>query len=422
MTLPTLIVEAGFAGPDTSPYLVLDDPVRGLLDTARLAGDLVYTDITGDVLALSTRRGSTRASGPWLRSEAGTAQLQLGVTDRRYDPTYLDGPYVAAGQSLVRPMRPVRVRATWDGTTYYLYTGYTDRWVTTYEDPQWVEVAVPCTDAFKALLAYDRAASAAIGASDATGARIGRILDSVGWPVGLRNIATGQTTVQATDLSGPALSEMQTVAETELGELHIAADGDVYFRDRHGILLDSRSNTSQGIFGDGPGELPYESAVLECDDQQIYNLARITRVGGTEQTAEDATSRAQYLTRVYPKSGLLMESDTVAENYGAFVVAMSRDAELRFSEIEIDPQTDPDNLWPQVLGRRIGDRITVRRRPPGGGDTIERDVFIRGIEHKHDVRRGTWITTFTLQSATRFAFMVLDDPILGVLDSNSLAY
>jgi hypothetical protein len=37
-----------------------------------------------------------------------------------------------------------------------------------------------------------------------------------------------------------------------------------------------------------------------------------------------------------------------------------------------------------MLGRDFGDRITVKRRPPGGGSAIVRDCFVRGIEHQSD--------------------------------------
>src|SRR6266496_6239787 len=71
----------------------------------------------------------------------------------------------------------------------------------------------------------------------------------------------------------------------------------------------------------------------------------------------------------------------------------SSDLELRFDTLTIKPMSDPNNLFPQVLGREIGDRIRIVRRPPGGG-TITRDVFIRGIEHSVDARAREWVTTW----------------------------
>ena len=75
-----------------------------------------------------------------------------------------------------------------------------------------------------------------------------------------------------------------------------------------------------------------------------------------------------------------------------------------------------------ALARQIGARITVNRRPPGVS-LISRDCFIRGIRHDIDIVNSTWLTTWTLQDATRYAnFLVLDHPVLGVLDSAALAY
>jgi hypothetical protein len=58
----------------------------------------------------------------------------------------------------------------------------------------------------------------------------------------------------------------------------------------------------------------------------------------------------------------------------------------------------------------LGDRITVKLTPPGGGARISREVFIRSIEHS--VRPGVdWVTQFGLSDATYFpaVFAVGDD-------------
>jgi hypothetical protein len=77
-------------------------------------------------------------------------------------------------------------------------------------------------------------------------------------------------------------------------------------------------------------------------------------------------------------------------------------------------------LWPQVLGRQFGDRITVKRRPKGGGDPIVKDCFVRGYEHASD--GAAWTSAFVLQSAERYSFFVIGDPILGAVGSNAIAY
>jgi hypothetical protein len=87
----------------------------------------------------------------------------------------------------------------------------------------------------------------------------------------------------------------------------------------------------------------------------------------------------------------------------------------------VHAHADPTNLFPQVLAREIGDRIKVVRYPPGGGSPISREVFIRGISH--ETTGATWITTWSLQSATKYgSFFALDHPVLGLLDQNALGF
>ena len=420
-SMPTLLIEGAFGATGASTLLELNDPTRGKLGTGQLGSGLggnVYVDITPYARSFSTRRGATRADGPVLRYEAGTSTTVLRNDDRRFDPTNLSGPYVSGGVTQVQPMRSIRHRATWNGTTYELWRGYADSWDIGYASSRYSEVTLNATDAFKVFQAYDRIAGSPVGASENSGARVGRILDSVSWPSTDRDVATGNTTLQATTLQGVALDELQLVAESEIGELYMDGGGRLVYRNRQAVLTDSRSNTSQATFG--AGGLPYQDVTLAYDDTTLVNLAQVTREGGTTQSASDSTSIAAYLTHTATESGLLMETDTEALSFAQFLVFIGKDPELRFTQLVVHPQRDPTNLWPQVLGREIGDRITVQLNPPGGGSTISRDVFIRGVAH--DVQPGSWTTTWTLQSATKYAFFVLNNATLGQLNFNALGY
>jgi hypothetical protein len=78
-------------------------------------------------------------------------------------------------------------------------------------------------------------------------------------------------------------------------------------------------------------------------------------------------------------------------------------------------------LFPQIRQRDIGDRITIKRRPPGGGATISRDVFIRGIQHA--ITDSTWLTTWVLQDATSLPQpFILGDATNGVLGTSRLGF
>jgi hypothetical protein len=420
---PTLIVQIGFSiGASTGTWLHLDDETRGLLDTGTLAPSATWEDVTSYVRSVSMRRGSSRVEGAILRYEAGTCSITLDNRDRRFDPANLAGPYVAGGVTQVTPMRAVRVQANWSGTVYSLWRGFVDAWQVAYTGPNAAEVTLTATDGMKVLGAYDRAAVAPVGAGERSGSRINRILTSAGWPLADRRIATGDSTVQATTLAGNALSELQLTADSELGELYIDGAGRVVFRNRLALLQQARSNTSQATFGDDAAgtELRYADVTIDYDDEQLVNLARIGIDGGTQQTAQDLTSQTTYLVHTLDRSDLLLETDADAADYAGFLIYTGKDPELRFGMLTLNPLRDPTGLFPHALARQIGDRITVRRRPPGGGDPIERDVFIRGITH--DITLAGWRTSWTLQSASRFAFLTLDHSTLGVLDSNALAY
>jgi hypothetical protein len=426
MALPTVMVEIAFpSGASTSTWLHLDDSARGKLNTGTLGPtDATWVDVSDYVMSAGTRRGASRISLPVIRYEAGTCTIVLDNSDRRFDPANLSGPYVSAGMTEVTPMRAVRIRASWAGVSYDLFRGFADEWRITYSDPGYSEVTLTASDAFKVLGNLDRAAGGSVGAGEDSGARVNRVLDSASWSPTDRVVATGDTTLQATTLEGNALSELQLVADTEVGEFYVDGAGRATFRNRNAILTDSRSGTSQGTFGDGGGaELAYESVEVAYDDVTLANQVRATRVGGTEQLAQDATSQALYLARTHQADGLLMQDDATAAQWAAYIVGLASEPELRFAAVTITPHQDEANLYPQVLGRQIGDRITIVRRPPGGGSAITRDAFIRGIEHALGSDDPlSWVTVWTLESATKFAFFVLDSTTLGQLDDDALAY
>lgn len=427
MSVPTPLIEIGFSGISTSTWLVLNDPVRGILGQGIAAGGATgeYTDVSQWVRSGSVQRGSTRVDNPLITYEPGTASVVLDNRDRRFDPSNLSGPYVSGGESLVKARRAIRFRATWAGVNYDLFKGFTGNF-----DVKWDDLSdndstsvVPALDAFSIFTRIDRTGGGSVGANEDSGARVDRVLDGMGWSSVDRLVATGDTLLQATTLDGNALDELQLAAVSELGELYMDATGRVTFRNRHALLTDTRSNTPQMIFNDTPGggEYPYHALSLSTDDSTMANKVKVTREGGTEQTAQDTASITENFEITYsPPKNPLLTSDTEALQMANWILSQAKDPEVRFTEIMVKIHHDPDTLVPVVFARELGDRITVIRNPPGGGDPIEQDSFIRGI--KHEFTPSTWEVTFALQSADRGSFFTLNNSILGVLGQNVLAY
>ena len=405
---------------------ILDDVTNGVLDTSILGSGDDWTDISIFVRSGGTARTSSRTQSPVVQYQPGTATLVLKNGDARFSPENLAGPYVSAGVTQIRPMVPARIRAYWAGTVYPLWQGFADSWQVSGDNrgPRYEEMTFSGTDAFKVLSGITIPTSGPVGANEDTGARITRILNTAGWYTDApkRSISIGDTLLQATTMGDTAMALMQLAADTELGELFIDETGAVFFRNRLGVLTDTRSNTSQATFSDIAG-LPYAAVGRADDDTQLCNDAQITREGGVMQEATDAASEARFIfPRTYAASGLLHTGDADALLYAQFIVYLSKGAETRFDTLTINPQRDPDGLWPQVLGRKIGDRITVSRTPPGMASAISRDCFIRGIAHDFDFSAHTWQTVWTLQDASRYSFLTLDNATLGQLDDNAMSF
>jgi hypothetical protein len=383
-----------------------------------------------------------------LSGAATNVQIQFWTDDTHGDGQVV--AYVDAVQLEIKPLATTYVDGskpgcTWSGTAnnssstrptsklFDVFNGFIDDWLIDWEADYESQVTLPCTDGFVVLADHDRVAlGSAVGANELTGARVTRILDSVGWDVTKRTIATGNTQVQGTTLEGDALTELFLTTDTEIGEFYQDAAGNMVFRNRQALMTDTRSVQNQARFGDGGdtmGEIPYHHVSITNESTQFVNEVRIAREGGVQQVVEDAASKAKYKrTRVHERTDLQMTSDGEALAHASWILYISSTPELRFDEITIRPQKDEGILFPQVLAREIGDRILIRRRPPNNGETsgnvgevLEKEVFVRGITH--EIGQWFWETKFSLQSASKVGnFLTLNHPELGRIGRNALVY
>lgn len=263
-------------------------------------------DITGDTLAVETRRGRDYASQLTGRATAGRLSAVLDNRDGVYSRFNTTG----ALYGKLLPGRRVRLRTT--SPTATLWTG-------------WLESVIPEVGRDHSVLARLEASGAllqlqgknispAANAGAATGTIVGAILDAVGWPAGDRIIDAGQTTtsrwfVQDKD----ALTSMREIEETELGFLYEGLAWDFVFEDRHHRLKTDHL-TSQATFSDAAGAARPYSAIAESDPlREIYNevmaqvenysvasLAVLWTLTGETPTLSPGTSRTWWAN--YPNS------------------------------------------------------------------------------------------------------------------------
>src|SRR3990172_9340717 len=187
------------------------------------AGD----DVTARVRGRTARIGRGNESGRrFLPPRAGYASYTLDNRSGDYWPDNTSSPR----SPNVKPGRLTRIRATWQGTTYNLFTGRVDdflpREAATYLSQKGgVRASGPFAD-----LVDKKLSTEAYFGKD-TGFLIGVVLDGAGWPAGRRTLDPGVTTV-------PVWWEEETDAMTALTRLlNAEGPGALLYEDGAGSII-----------------------------------------------------------------------------------------------------------------------------------------------------------------------------------------
>lgn len=387
-SLPTLAVNIDTPSAAAGlGYLIVGDVSDGLVGTDKVAPDAVFVDDAASLRAMDIQRGSTSNTDALFHADTGTCTMVLNNRARAFDPLQ---------HADVRPNRATQVVATWNATDYDLFNGAIQSFDLTYP--------AQARDAVTKAVAADGIRVLVDQQVDdfpqqLSGHRVDYLLSLSGWPATARDLADGYTVMPEHVGTVSAWSAATEAADSEWGEVYVAADGTFVFRDRQAIGTETRSTVSQATFGDGGGsELSYSDVQIAYDTAQIRNDVVLTyNEAGDVARAADGTSINRYGYRQYALQ-VSMASAAMAQNYAAWLLALYKDPLIRVSSLTIKPARHPDVLFPQVLGRELGDRITVKLTPPGGGSRITRDAIIRGISHS--VTPSDWTTVWTFQDVS----------------------
>ena len=415
MTLPALRLEANLDDNPTAPAYT-------------------WTDLTEWVDSWSFRRGRQNETG---RMDMGLGNVVLDNEDGRFDRNHAAGPYYGK----LKRLRRTRWGLTWNGIYYPQYAGYAENWGQTWhaDAPPLARTTVPVMDGFAVLA---RVKLSKTYPEQRTGVRVNALLDDVNWgsgqawllghpvygvlgsttilaPVGDRTVGEGNSTLQETPLSEVyALDHLREVEENEQGLLFMGRDGSLVFHSRH-RRISPPYTTSRCIFGPGDGELPYSDLELD-DDTPIYNDIQLQRVGGTLQTATDATSQDEHFVSTYSKTDLLVTTDSEVAAQSRWRLARSKDEATRIRSLLLKPQASPDLMWPVVLGLELGDRVTVKAtRPFGVGDPIVQESYLEGVEFTAP-ENGDWSVRLWFSPADAATYWILGLSPLGT--QTRLAY
>lgn len=224
---------------------------------------------------------------------------------------------------------------------------------------------------------------------ESTDARYARILRYAGY-TGTSWLDAGLTRSMgpATDLDGTdALSALQAVCDTESGEHHVRATGTVRFLSRAARY---NSFASGLIFGDGPGEIPYEDVQLDFDPTHLANQVTITQnATNANFIANDAVSIAAYFPRILTRT---VNNNNVLEiqDQANYLLSRYKNPLTRVSSIKVHMSAYPQ-AWQLLNALDLVTRVTIRRRPFGAPMT-QTDCFVEQIQWDFDDKGEAWLT------------------------------
>ena len=414
MAAPSVSVELGLDLGQRDPFaFVLDSAERGLLDGEEYTlGGERYFDITERLVTTQIRRGKSQALD---RIDSGVLAVTVDNSDRVFDPLYEAGPFF--GQLI--PRRSIRVSS--NGLP--VFVGFIDDFDIQYEPGLQSVVRIDASDAFSVLT--NAALEEFTPDSELSGARINTILDlpEIDWPAELREIDPGNSLMLDADVveGTLALAYMQLVSDSEFGTLFLGKDGKIVFRERNSV-----PNTPDLVFsdevvaGDYTG-IQFADVNIIYGSENLYNRIALINadIFPEEAYAEDAVSQAVYGPRTYSQSGLLVQELEELQFLADFLLARYKEPQYRFETVTVVLDTITAENQDKVLDLEIGDIVLIRFEPSGIPPAIEQYVRIIGINH--DWSPGSKNISFSLERLD-FAIFILDDPVLGVLDDDRLAY
>ena len=370
------------------------------LATADGANPSTFTDITAYVQSVAITRGRDDVLS---QVQTGTARVTLINEDGRFSPGYTLSPLYGN----VATMRAVRIRGAFAAVTYDLYYGYIQS-ITPVPTPSVRTCTLDLADGFAWL---DLAVTTPTYSLVATGTSIGVALDSASWPAGLRDLATGQSTITPSYTDQSVLSQIQGIGiDNEAGLVYMSGAGDVVFQDRH-TRLKTPYTVSQGTFTDTDALV---DVAAERPVRDIANEVKVTHATGSV-TVSDATSQTAKGPRRLAINAGFLDASTAADR-ASWTLSTKKDEQDR-PVIGIVGNAS-GTLMTQALARDLSDRVTIT--DAGARTGINAAFHIERIEHS--ISNGGTLHTvrWQLSPADASGFWALD---VSQLDTTTrLAY
>jgi len=205
------------------------------------------------------------------------------------------------------------------------------------------------------------------------------------------------------------VAEMQTVNNSEDGDLFVTRAGVIKFTDRNYVYTNTSSNTSQATFASG--SIPFQPSVqINYDAAAIRNDITVTFTGGGQTSTTNSASVTAYGTNAMNTSTQL-STQAQAVTLAAYQATVNGQLLTNISPVSVGVTAATAN-WTTLLQLELLDRYTLTVQPPTG-NSISQAELINRIEHR--IVPGQW--QMTVDGSARYtAWFILDKSSLNGTD------
>jgi hypothetical protein len=248
-----------------------------------------------------------------------------------------------------------------------------------------------------------------------TGTRIGKILDQVSWPTSMRSIDTGNTlTVADSGTSRTSLDALKNAEFSEQGAFYINSAGTAVFKSRNNVIK-AYGNTP--IEFNQTGDIPYTNLVFAFDDKLIINSAGLTRVGGSQQVSENATSIAKYFSHQLNETNLIAQTDADVLNIAKIYVATRAETTISIDQMSVD-LLDPLVPTATMLALDYFSNLKITNIQPDGS-TIVKTLQAQGLDW--NITPNSMRVTVTTLEPIVDGF-IIGSAVSGIIGVSIMAY
>lgn len=322
-----------------------------------------FDDLTSYVRAVTIQRGRT---DDLEQMQQGICSIQLYDSTGRFNPESTSSDLAG----MIVPMRPVRISAGWDGSTYRLFFGYVER---VEFDPANRITTIDAVDFFEWLANSNKSFTPAATSTN-VGASIGEFLDQLEFTdPAYRAIDDGRSITEAFALAGNSyLDQIGLLLQYDRGVVFVEGNGTVRFIE--GERWWAHGTPSATLDGDLASDMR-----ITTDKQRIVNRQVVTFSEVEYSTYDDASRRRYGWRDGEPIDTAYVANSTEALDLARWVIATRKDpiAPIRAIEVKAASTAAIRNQ----LELDIGDWVAWGE--PIGGTTSE--GVIEGIEHEVSV-------------------------------------